>query len=134
VPLSEHEQQVLRQIERELQRERGFRPLRMPVDPVEASRNAKRASLAFLGGLVLMLVSLSSSWVVGLIGFLVMLFSAVALVQSLRRLAQDHLERSAVAAANSRRGHRVQRSGRESRGLRWPRGGAGAGPEDEQAV
>jgi len=91
VPLSEHEQRMLRQIERQFQQERGLaRPLRMPADPREASRNAKRASIGFVIGLVALLISFASSWVVGVIGFVAMLASAVVLVQSLRRLAQEH--------------------------------------------
>jgi hypothetical protein len=89
VPLSEHEQRILRQIERQFQQERGLAlPLRMPAGKREAARNAKRAGAGFIVGLLALLVSFASSWVVGLIGFVVMLVSTVALVQSLRRLAQ----------------------------------------------
>jgi hypothetical protein len=91
VPLSEHEQRMLRQIERQFQQEKGLaRPLRMPVDPREARRNAKRASLGFVIGLLALLISFASSWVIGVIGFFAMLASAVVLVQSMRRLAQEH--------------------------------------------
>jgi len=91
VPLSEHEQRILRQIERQLQQERGLaRSLRMPADAHEARRNAKRSAAIFIVGLVLLSVSFATYWVLGLVGFLVMLVSAVTLVQSVRRLARDH--------------------------------------------
>jgi len=90
VPLSEHEQRMLRQIERQLQSERGLaRSLRMPADPRQAARNAKRGALAFVAGLAALLASFSSSWALGLIGFLVMLGAAVVFVQSTRCLVED---------------------------------------------
>ena len=89
MPLSEHEQRILRQIERQFQQERGLaRPLRMPSGPRQAVRNAKRSSVGFIVGLLALLASFASFWVVGLVGFIVMLVSAVVLVQSLRRLAE----------------------------------------------
>jgi Protein of unknown function (DUF3040) len=91
VPLSEHEQRILRQIERQLQQERGLaRSLRMPSDTQEARRNARRSSVTFIAGLVLLSISFATYWVVGLVGFLIMLVSAVTLVQSIRRLAREH--------------------------------------------
>ena len=90
MPLSEHEQRILRQIERQLQQERGLaRALRMPADSRAARRNARRASLVFVLGLVLLSVSFATYWLVGLVGFIIMLGSAVTLVQSVRRLARD---------------------------------------------
>ena len=81
---------MLRQIERQLQHERGLaRILHMPADGREAARNARRASIAFVAGLVLLSIVFSSYWVIGLVGFFIMLMSAVILVQSLRRLARD---------------------------------------------
>jgi hypothetical protein len=90
VPLSDHEQRMLRQIERQLQHERGLaRILRVPSDGREAARNARRAAVAFVAGLLLLLIAFSSYWAVGLVGFVIMLMSAVTLVQSLRRMARD---------------------------------------------
>ncbi|HMK96837.1 MAG TPA: DUF3040 domain-containing protein [Acidimicrobiales bacterium] len=126
MPLSEHEQRVLRQIERQFQQERGLaRPLRMPADPKEASRNAKRAAIGFVIGLLALLISFSSSWVVGLIGFLAMLASAVVLVQSLRRLAQHRWGPRPAAT-----GGRDEEGGRSS-GRRWPGWGAAGGRRQE---
>jgi hypothetical protein len=91
VPLSEHEQRILQQIERQFHQERGLaRSLRVPADRHEAARNAKRAAGGFVLGLVALSLSFAFSWVLGLVGFVVMLATGVALVQSLRRLARDY--------------------------------------------
>jgi Protein of unknown function (DUF3040) len=130
VPLSEHEQRMLRQIERQFQQERGLaRPLRMPADPREASRNAKRASAGFVIGLLALLISFASSWVVGVIGFVAMLASAVVLVQSLRRLAQEHWSHpreQTGAAAEGRAG-----PGKQAGGRWWPGWGGGNSRSDD---
>ncbi len=97
MPLSEHEQRMLRQIERQFEHEHGLaRALRTPVDPHNALRTAKRAALGFLVGLICLLVSFASSWLVGVVGFLTMLVSTVKLVQSVRRLLEDHWLRAAM--------------------------------------
>ncbi len=97
MPLSEHEQRMLRQIARQFQQERGLaRALRVPIDARDARRTAKRAALGLLIGLVALLVSFASSWLVGVAGFLAMLVSLVALVQSARRLLEDYWLRAAA--------------------------------------
>ena len=132
MPLSEHEQRVLRQIERQFQAERGLaRPLRVPADPREASRNAKRAALGFVIGLLALLISFASSWVFGLIGFLAMLASAVVFVQSVRRLVQVHWGHSATPPSSPPEGR--QRSGPGGRW--WPGWGGGpAGRREDDAL
>ena len=90
MPLSEHEQRILHQIERQFHQERGLaRSLRVPADSREAARNAKRAAAGFIVGLLALSLSFAFSWVLGLVGFVIMLATGVALVQSLRRLARD---------------------------------------------
>jgi hypothetical protein len=127
VPLSEHEQRVLRQIERQFQQERGLaRPLRMPAGPKEASRNAKRASVGFVVGLLALLISFASSWVVGLIGFLAMLASAVVLVQSMRRLVQERWGQQGQPG-----GKETEAQGRPG-GSRWWPGWGGTGGRHEE--
>lgn len=92
MPLSENEQRILRQIERQFQQERWLaRSLRMPVDQRQATRNAKRAAGVFVLGLIALSLSFAISWMLGLVGFIIMLAAAVVLVQSLRRLAESHL-------------------------------------------
>jgi hypothetical protein len=77
LPLSDHEQRMLRQIERQLQHERGLaRILRMPAGSREAARNARRASVGFIAGLLLLSIVFSSYWFIGLVGFFIMLISA----------------------------------------------------------
>jgi hypothetical protein len=137
LPLSDHEQRMLRQIERQLQHERGLaRILRMPAGSREAARNARRAAVGFIAGLLLLSIVFSSYWVVGLVGFFIMLMSAVALVQSLRRLARDRWGQS-VAEHDLRAGAEPmsgggQRPGHPLGGKWWTgRGDRGHGGDEE---
>ncbi len=94
MPLSEHEQRILHQIERQFHQERGLaRSLRVPADSREAARNAKRAAAGFVVGLLALSLSFAFSWILGLVGFVIMLATGVALVQSLRRLVRDRWRR-----------------------------------------
>ncbi len=94
MPLSEHEQRILQQIERQFHQERGLaRSLRVPADSREAARNAKRAVAGFVLGLLALSLSFAFSWILGLVGFVIMLATGVALVQSLRRLVRDRWRR-----------------------------------------
>jgi Protein of unknown function (DUF3040) len=139
VPLSDHEQRILRQIERQLQQERGLaRALRMPADAREASRNARRASVIFVLGLVLLSVSFATYWLVGLVGFLIMLGSAVTLVQSVRRLARDRWGPSTATHGSGAStdpmsgGGNLGRPDRPAGGKWWTgRGGHRSGADDE---
>jgi hypothetical protein len=90
VPLSEDEERILNEIER------GF----YKTDPASAkrisgttlprylARNCRWAALGFLGGLVILLVSFASSWVLGVVGFVVMTATAIVFVQNLRRMGR----------------------------------------------
>ena len=90
MPLSEHEQRVLRQIERQFDQERGLvRSLGRPTDARHAVRNVRRSIAGLVLGLLALSLSFASSWVVGLIGFVIMLASAMTLVQSLRWLGRE---------------------------------------------
>jgi hypothetical protein len=94
VPLSEHEQRVLHQIERQFSQDRGLvRSLGGPEDARHALRNVRWAAAGFVLGLLTLSLCFASSWVVGLlaglIGFVLMLASAMVVVQSLRWLARD---------------------------------------------
>ncbi len=137
MPLSEHEQRILRQIERQLQQERGLaRSLRMPADAREARRNARRSTVIFVVGLVLLLISFATYWVVGLVGFLIMLVSAVTLVQSVRRLARERWGhplggQEAGNGAEPLSGRGPWAPGQE--GGKWwiGRGGRGPGQDDD---
>lgn len=128
MPLSEHEQRILRQIERQFHHEHWFaRSLRAPEDAHQAARNAKRAAAVFVLGLVALSLSFASSWVVGLIGFVIMLGSAVTLVQSIRRLAQDYLSRPGPRQGDPD----DDRPHRPLGGKWWANRGEGQRPDDE---
>jgi len=130
VPLSDHEQRILRQIERQFQQEHWLaRALRVPQERDHAARNAKRASAGFVLGLVALLISFTSSWVVGLIGFVVMLACAATLVQSVRRLARDQFDRHGLrpwSRDDSDDGHHQGPMGKW-----WAGRGDGRRPDDE---
>jgi len=133
VPLSEHEQRILRQIERQFQQEHWLtRSLRAPEDAHQAARNAKRAAAGFLLGLLALSLSFASSWVVGLVGFVIMLASAVTLVQSLRRLAQDHFSRSTPIDGRST-GNALGERPHRSLGSKWWAGRGDGGTGDDEA-
>jgi predicted PurR-regulated permease PerM len=136
VPLSEDEQRILHQIERQFHQERGLaRSLRVPADSREAARNAKRAAGGFVLGLLALSLSFAFSWVLGLVGFFVMLATGVALVQSLRRLARDRWRRG----GRDRDGGGPQivgpepwgRPRRQEGGRWWSVGGRPSGKDDE---
>lgn len=90
--LSEHEERILSEIERRLYDSDpdSARRLGSTTLPSYLARNCRWSGLSFLGGLVLLLASFVSSWPVALVGFLVMLVSAVVFVQNLRRLGRLH--------------------------------------------
>jgi Protein of unknown function (DUF3040) len=137
VPLSEHEQRILRQIERQLQQERGLaRSLRMPTDAQEARRNARRSTVVFVVGLLLLSISFATYWVVGLVGFLIMLVSAVTLVQSVRRLARERWGHPLGGEETGNRTEPLSGRGPWARGQeggKWwsGRGGRGRGQDDD---
>lgn len=94
MPLSEHEQRVLSQIERQFQAERGLSHTDgVPADLVDDARSAKRSAVGFALGLAALLVSFASSWVVGVVGFIAMVLCAVRFIQAARRLLVVQLER-----------------------------------------
>lgn len=134
MPLSEHEQRILRQIERQFQQEHWLaRSLRVPDDAHQAARNAKRALAGFVLGLIALSLSFASSWLVGLVGFVIMLAAGVTLVQSLRRLGRDRLARlqsDQPPAGPQPLGDRSRR-GPGGLGGRWW-GGRGEGPDGDE--
>ncbi len=90
VPLSENEQRILHEIER------GFydhdpesaRRIESTTLPRYLARNCRWAALGFLAGLVVLVASFASSWVLGIVGFVIMLASAFVFIQNLRRMGQ----------------------------------------------
>jgi Flp pilus assembly protein TadB len=93
VPLSEHEQRILEQIERNFyQDDPGFADrVRKETVYRHAGRNLKWAGLAFVCGLALLIATFTDSVLLGLLGFLVMLGAAVAFERNLRRMGKAGL-------------------------------------------
>ena len=94
MPLSEEEQRVLREIERsfyesdpEFARQVSSKTLYR-----HAGRNLRWAALGFIAGLVLLVTSFASYLVLGIIGFLAMLFSALIFERNLRAMGKAGLQ------------------------------------------
>jgi len=90
MPLSEHEQRILQEIEARLYesdpalaREVGSTTLYS-----HAFRNIKWAALGFLGGTVVMVASLSTHWAIAFVGFIVMLVCALAIERNARKIGR----------------------------------------------
>lgn len=90
VPLSEDEERILHEIEQQLHatdpqlvRDVGTTTLYR-----HAGRNLKWATLAFIAGLVLMISTFATSTPLGVVGFLVMLGSAMAFERNLRKMGK----------------------------------------------
>ena len=92
MPLSEHEQKILEDIERSLQKEDPRFAQQVSHHSVFSllSRRIRIGALAFVAGFVMLMLFMLSIWV-ALVGFAVMLFSALFVYNQLRRLGRDQL-------------------------------------------
>jgi uncharacterized membrane protein len=90
VPLSEDEQRILREIEQRYYTNdrKSAERIEQTTLPRYLARNCRWAALGFLLGLVVLLVSFASSWILGIIGFLIMVASAVWFTQNLRKMGR----------------------------------------------
>jgi hypothetical protein len=90
VPLSEDEERILQEIEQQLHATdpRLVREVSSTTVYRHAGRNLKWAALGFLGGLVFMVVTFTTSTLLGVVGFLAMLFSAIAFERNLRKMGK----------------------------------------------
>lgn len=90
MPLSEDEQRILSEIEQRLYESdpRLAREVRSTTVYTPAFRGLKWSLLGFAVGVVFMVATLSTSFVLAFGGFLVMLASALAFERSLRRLGR----------------------------------------------
>ncbi|KJF19025.1 MULTISPECIES: DUF3040 domain-containing protein [Acidithrix] len=90
MPLSEHEQNILREIERNFYESDPNFAARVREETVyrHAGRNCKWSTLTFVVGLVVTVLTFSISVFLGIFGFLIMLASAVIFEQNLRRLGK----------------------------------------------
>ncbi len=90
MPLSEHEQKILEDIERSLQKEDPRFAQQVTRHSLFSlmSQRIRVGVLAFIAGFVMLMLFMISLWV-ALAGFGVMLFSALFIYQQLRRLGNE---------------------------------------------
>ena len=90
MPLSEDEQRILHEIEQQFyESDPAFaREVGKTTLYRHAGRNLKWATLGFVCGFVLLLVAFASSLILGFVGFLVMLGSAVVFERNLRKMGR----------------------------------------------
>jgi hypothetical protein len=96
MPLSEHEQKILEDIERSLQKEDPRFAQQVSHHSLLSllSRRIRIGALAFVAGFVMLMLFMVSLWV-ALAGFAVMLFSALFVYNQLRRLGRDQIRSAA---------------------------------------
>lgn len=92
MPLSEHEQKILEDIERRLQQEDPRFAQQVSRRSLFSllSRRIRVGVLVFVAGFVMLMLFMVSLWV-ALVGFIVMLLSALFVYQQLRRLGRDQI-------------------------------------------
>lgn len=94
MPLNEEEQRILAEIERQFHAEHPDSARRFSSTTLQRylARNCRWAGLGFIVGLVVLFAAFATSWIVGILGFLLMVASAVVLVQNLRRMSRLGIE------------------------------------------
>ncbi len=92
MPLSEHEQRILDEIEQRLAEEdpRLVEQVARTSLYTHLARRIRWASLAFLGGFVMLMLFSIALWVAG-VGFGVMLVSALLVYRYLKQLGRDQV-------------------------------------------
>ena len=107
MPLSEDEQRILSEIERQFyEQDPAFaRGVSTTTLYSHAGRNLKWATLGFVAGLVLMLASFAANLLLGFAGFVVMLVCAVVFERNLRKMGKAgwHSMRGSVRAGGLRK-------------------------------
>jgi cobalamin biosynthesis protein CobD/CbiB len=90
VPLSEEEQRILREIEQRYYTtdRKSAERIQQTTLPRYLARNCRWAAVGFFLGLVVLLVSFASSWFLGIVGFLVMVASALWFTQNARKMGR----------------------------------------------
>jgi hypothetical protein len=103
MPLSEDEKRILNEIEQGFYKRdpQSAKRISGTTLPRYLARNCRWAFLGFLAGLVILLVSFASSWVLGVVGFVVMTAAAIVFVQNLRRMGR-HRWQELTANLNER--------------------------------
>lgn len=90
MPLSEEEQRILQQIEQGFYANdpRSAERIGTTTLPRYLAHNLRWAAGAFLLGLVVLIASFVTSWIVGVVGLALMLAGAVAFTQNLRKMGR----------------------------------------------
>ena len=90
MPLSEDEERILHEIEQQLHATdpQLVREVSSTTLYRHAGRNLKWAALGFVAGLVFMVLTFTTSTVLGVVGFLAMLGSAIAFERNLRKMGK----------------------------------------------
>jgi hypothetical protein len=139
VPLSEHEQRQLEQIEQALYAEhpRFAKAVRAADPQVHYKRRVVYAALGFVLGLALLVVGVSTYWEISVAGFVVMLASCYWAALSYRRM--NGIATGRVSIKDRRAGRKDKKSPRsESQGRtagrtgRNKRSGSGLGSRLEE--
>lgn len=94
MPLNEHEERILHEIEQRFYAHDPESARRIESTTLDAylARNCRWAAAGFVVGLIILLAAFASNWVVGVFGFVVMLASAVMLIQNVRRLGRRGID------------------------------------------
>ena len=94
MPLNENEERILAEIERQFHASDPESAKRIGSTTLQRylARNCKWAAVGFVAGLVILLAAFASSWILGIFGFLVMVASAVVLIQNLHKMSRLGLE------------------------------------------
>lgn len=90
MPLSDHEQRILQELEQSLYQQDPQFAERVRSESLyrHAGRACKWAALGFVAGLVMLISFFAVSLIGGLAGFVVMFLSAVVFERNLRRMGQ----------------------------------------------
>jgi len=116
MPLSENEQQILREIEKNLSTT-DPKLVQQVSDTTlygHAGRLIKWAVAGFIAGLLLMVFTFTTSLVLGVVGFAVMLGCALAVEQNVRKLGRAGLESLTSSMRNGALKNLI-----DSAGSRW---------------
>ena len=94
MPLNEDEQRILAEIEKQFHANDPESARRISSTTLRhyLVRNCAWAFGGLVLGLVILLVAFASSWILGVFGFLIMVASAVVLVQNLRKMSRLGVE------------------------------------------
>jgi hypothetical protein len=118
VPLNEDEQRILQEIERQFHADdpESARRIGSTTLPRYLARNCRWAALGFLVGLVILVVAFASSWIIGVFGFLIMVASAVVLIQNIRKMSRLGLQQVSKSIGRQSLSEAVDDAARRLRG------------------